>query len=199
MFGPLWIYDGNRWETFHKQAAKIPYQHTSKRNNRFHDEMVSHTEYLVRLSEAEQHLRPRKRCKQAPMLDLESRACIFHGDCVKWNCVVSFEMAQQVYGSDIIASDTEHKTLRDKVAAFAHQRGGCAPMGARNVLLYKSLTLLAATEGHEAVHLRAAHAFNDVSMYSAVYTVECIFDSPKCDLLIGHTVAGFSIVEGRQS
>ena len=70
-------------------------------------------------------------------------------------------------------------------------------MGARNVLLYKSLTLLAATEGHEAVHLRAAHAFNDVSMYSAVYTVECIFDSPKCDLLIGHTVAGFNHVEGR--
>ena len=148
MFGPLWIYDGNRWETFHKQAAKIPYQHTSKRNKRFHDEMVSHTEYLVRLSEAEQHLRPTKRRKHAPVLDPESRACIFHGDCVKWNCVVSFDMAQQFYGSDIIASDVEHNILRNKVAAFARQRDGCAQMATRKILLYKSVTLLAATKGH---------------------------------------------------
>ena len=118
-------------------------------------------------------LRPTKRRKHAPVLDPESRACIFHGDCVKWNCVVSFDMAQQFYGSGIIASDVEHNILRNKVAAFARQRDGCAQMATRKILLYKSVTLLAATKGHEAVHLRAAHAFNDVSLYRAVYSAVC--------------------------
>jgi hypothetical protein len=219
MFGPLWVCDGNRWETFHTEAAKQPYQQTSKRNKRFHDEMVNHTAYLVgvsavltynaltdccliflhldpnhqaRLSESEEYVRPAKKQRTLDgrerthtfFSEPDDPSCIFHGERVHWNCVLPFDTARAFAGStSIIGSEAEHPLLGTKLASFVGERLGIRSAGVRHnrevqlairrVQLYKSITVLPAassngdnnTSGgpkHPAIHLRAAHSFNDV-------------------------------------
>eukprot|EP00935_MAST-01C_sp_MAST-1C-sp1_P000660 g660.t1 len=56
LFGPLWVFDTSRWEEWHKEAVKHPYQRTTRRRECFLSEMSERVEYQKRLKEALQHI-----------------------------------------------------------------------------------------------------------------------------------------------
>merc|ERR1719181_405695 len=63
--GALWSSDSARFEFFHKAAAKIPYQNSSKRTDSFVIEMLSYQRYLCKLNHALALLRAEQPAKPA--------------------------------------------------------------------------------------------------------------------------------------
>ena len=126
LFGQLWVFDTSRWEEWHKEAVKHPYQRTTRRRECFLSEMSERVEYLKRLREALQHIEQPQHANEDESADADADVSArLHGAGVRFDCLLTFRSAAAFSGRVTTIQSAElQQQLRTQLTKYLGMRLG---------------------------------------------------------------------------